>query len=178
MNSERAYGIDKRGYDDTMVNIIAQSTGFASTVGVNRQTTINPQIVGGRGYFKQTGEENMNITNTYGMTEALSPFMLTSDDPFRNDMAFVQTSKHTTPVDYSMPLLVTTGADAAMPYLSSNMFAHKAKKKGKVSAITDDYMLVDYDDGTKEFVPLAPQTMKNSDGGFYITLQLKTDLKV
>ena len=178
MNSERAYGIDKRGYDDTMVNVIAQSTGFASTVGVNRQTTINPQIVGGRGYFKQTGEENMNITNTYGMTEALSPFMLTSDDPFRNDMAFVQTSKHTTPVDYSMPLLVTTGADAAMPYLSSNMFAHKAKKKGKVSAITDDYMLVDYDDGSKEFVPLAPQTMKNSDGGFYITLQLKTDLKV
>ena len=178
MNSERAYGIDKRGYDDTMINVIAQSTGFASTVGVNRQTTINPQIVGGRGYFKQTGEENMNITNTYGMTEALSPFMLTSDDPFRNDMAFVQTSKHTTPVDYSMPLLVTTGADAAMPYLSSNMFAHKAKKKGKVSAITDDYMLVDYDDGTKEFVPLAPQTMKNSDGGFYITLQLKTDLKI
>ena len=178
MNEERAYKIDKRGYDDTMVNIIAQSTGFASTVGVNRQTTINPQIVGGRGYFKQTGEENMSITNTYGMTEALSPFMLTSDDPFRNDMTFVQTSKHTTPIDYSMPLLVTTGADAAMPYLTSNMFAHKAKKKGKVSTITDDYMLVDYNDGTKEFVSLAPQTMKNSDGGFYITLKLKTDLKV
>ena len=178
MNEERAYKIDKRGYDDTMVNIIAQSTGFASTVGVNRQTTINPQIVGGRGYFKQSGEENMSITNTYGMTEALSPFMLTSDDPFRNDMTFVQTSKHTTPIDYSMPLLVTTGADAAMPYLSSNMFAHKAKKKGKVSAITEEYMTVDYDDGTKEFVPLAPQTMKNSDGGFYITLKLKTDMKV
>ena len=178
MNSERAYGIDKRGYDDSMVNIIAQSTGFASTVGVNRQTTINPQIVGGRGYFKQTGVENMSITNTYGMTEALSPFMLTSDDPFRNDMTFVQTSKHTTPVDYSMPPLVTTGADAAMPYLCSNMYAHKAKKKGKISEITDDYMMVDYIDGTKEFVPLAPQTMKNSDGGFYITLKLKTDMKV
>lgn len=178
MNEERAYKIDKRGYDDTMVNIICQSTGFASTVGVNRQTTINPQIVGGRGYFKQTGQENMNVTNTYGITEALSPFMLTSDDPFRNDMAFVQTAKHSTPVDYSMPLLVTTGADAAMPYLSSDMFAHKAKKKGKVSAITDDYMMVDYEDGTKEFVPLAEQTMKNSDGGFYITLKLKTDMKV
>ena len=178
MNEERAYKIDKRGYDDSMVNIIAQSTGFASTVGVNRQTTINPQIVGGRGYFKQTGQDNMNVTNTYGITEALSPFMLTSDDPFRNDMAFVQTSKHSTPIDYSMPLLVTTGADAAMPYLSSDMFAHKAKKNGIVSEITDDYMLIDYKDGTKEFVPLNEQTMKNSDGGFYITLKLKTDKKV
>lgn len=178
MNSERAYKIDKRGYDDSMVNIIAQSTGFASTVGLNRQTSINPQIVGGRGYFKQTGVENMSITNTMGMTEALSPFMLTSDDPFRNDMTFVQTSKHTTPIEYATPLLVTTGADAAMPYLTSDMFAHKAKKKGKVAEVNDKYMVVEYNDGTQEFVNLSEQTMKNSDGGFYITLQLKTDLKV
>ena len=177
MNSDRAYKIDKRGYDDSMVNIIAQSTGFAGTVGVNRQTTINPQIVGGRGYFKQSGTDEMNITNTLGMTEALSPFMLTSDDPFRNDMTFVQTSKHTTPIEYASPLLVTTGADAAMPYLTSDMFAHKAKKKGKVKEITDKYMIVEYVDGTIEYVNLDEQTMKNSDGGFYITLQLKTDLK-
>ena len=178
MNSDRAYKIDKRGYDDSMINIIAQSTGFAGTVGVNRQTTINPQIVGGRGYFKTTGEESMNIVNTLGITEALSPFMLTSDDPFRNDMTFVQTSKHTTPIEYASPLLVTTGADAAMPYLCSDMFAHKAKKKGKVKEINDKYMIVEYFDGTTEFVNLDEQTMKNSDGGFYITLQLRTDLKV
>ena len=178
MNSDRAYKIDKRGYDDSMINVMAQSTGFASTAGVNRQTTINPQIVGGRGYIKQTGLDNMNAVNSLGMTEALSPFMMTSDDTFRNEMTFVQTSKHTTPVEYSTPLLVTTGADSAMPYLCSNMFAHKAKKKGKVEIITDEYMIVKYDDGTKEFVNLTEQTMKNSDGGFYIVLQLKTDLKV
>jgi hypothetical protein len=178
MNEDRAYKIDKRGYDDSMVNIIAQSTGFASTVGVNRQTTINPQIVGGRGYFKQTSTDDMNITNTLGMTEALSPFMLTSDDPFRNDMTFVQTSKHSTPIEYGTPLLVTTGADAAMPYLTSDMFAHKSKKKGKVIELTDEYMIVEYTDGDKEYINLSEQTMKNSDGGFYIVLQLKTDLKV
>jgi hypothetical protein len=178
MNEDRAYKIDKRGYDDSMVNIIAQSTGFASTVGVNRQTTINPQIVGGRGYFKQTSTDDMNITNTLGMTEALSPFMLTSDDPFRNDMTFVQTSKHSTPIEYGTPLLVTTGADAAMPYLTSDMFAHKSKKKGKVVELTDEYMIVEYTDGDKEYINLSEQTMKNSDGGFYIVLQLKTDLKV
>ena len=178
MNSERAYKIDKRGYDDSMINIIAQSTGFANTAGVNRQTTINPQITSGRGYFKNTGIDEMNIVNSLGMTEALSPFMLTSDDSFRNEMTFVQTAKHSTPIEYSTPLLVTTGADAAMPYLTSDMFAHKAKKKGKVTEITEEYMIVEYDDKTKEFVNLDEQTMKNSDGGFYITLQLKTDLKI
>lgn len=177
MNSDRAYKIDKRGYDKSMINIIAQCTGFASTVGVNRQTTINPNIVGGRGYFKQTGEEEMSVTNTFSMTEALSPFVVSSDDPFRNDMTFVQTAKHSTPIDYSTPMLVTTGADAAMPYLCSNMFAAKAKDKGTVKEITEDYMIIEYNNGEMDYIRLDEQTMKNSDGGFYIGLQLKTDLK-
>jgi len=178
MNSERAYKIDKRGYDDSMVNIIAQATGFASTVGVNRQTTINPNIEGGRGLFKKSDLKDVSVTNTFCMTEALSPYCVTSDDPFRNDMTFVQTSKHSTPIEYGTPLLVTTGADAAMPYLTSDMFCHKAKKSGKVTEITDKYMIISYNDNTKEYVNLDEQSMKNSDGGFYITLQLKTDLKV
>ena len=178
MNSERAYKIDKRGYDDSMVNIIAQATGFASTVGVNRQTTINPNIEGGRGYFKQSGIEDVNVVNTLCMTEALSPYVVSSDDPFRNDMTFVQTSKHSTPIEYGTPLLVTTGADAALPYLSSDMFCHKAKNSGKVTELTDKYMIVTYKDNTKEYINLDEQTMKNSDGGFFVTLKLKTDLKV
>lgn len=179
MNSPRAYSADKRGFDDTMLNNLAQATGFASTVGINRQMTINPNIVGGRGFFKKSGEDKMNAVNTYSMTEALSPFTVTSDDPFRNFMTFVQTSKHTTPIDYGSPLLVTTGADAAMPYLTSDMFCHKAKRNGTVKEIIPDkYLLVEYTDGSTEYVNLEERTMKNSDGGFYITLKLKTDLKV
>ena len=178
LNQERAYGMDKRGFDDSMVNNIAAVTGFASTVGVNRAMTINPNIMGGRGYFKKTNLDDVNTANTLSFTEALSPFMTTSDDPFRNNMTFVQTSKHSTPIEYGTPQLVTTGADAAMPYFVSDMFCHKAKKSGTVKEITDKYLLVEYNDKTTEYVPLEEQTMKNSDGGFYITLQLKTDLHV
>lgn len=178
MNSERAYTIDKRGFTDSMLNNIAAVTGFASTVGINRQMTVDANISGGRGYFKQSTPDDASITKTLSITEALSPFLSTSDDPFRNNMAFVQTAKHSTPIEYGTPLLVTTGADSAMPYLVSDMFCHKAKKDGEVKAITDDYILVEYKDGTSEYVNIAEQTMKNSDGGFYITLQLKTDLKV
>ena len=176
LNSDRAYSLDKRGYDDSMVNIIAQATGQAGTVGINKQMTIDGGIVGGRGYLKKPGKER-NVVNTMCMTEALSPLTVEGDDPFRNFMTFTQTSKHSTPIKYSMPLLVTTGADLAMPYLTSDMFCHKAKKTGKVKEVTDKYLLVEYNDGTSEYVNLAEQTMKNSDGGFYITLQLRTDLK-
>jgi hypothetical protein len=57
------------------------------------------------------------------------------------------------------------------------MFAFKAKYNGKVEELTDDYMILAYSNGTKEYVNLSEQTMKNSDGGFYISLQLITDLK-
>lgn len=179
MNSDRAYSMDKRGYDKSMLNTIAQSTGFAATVGINRQMTINPSITGGRGYFKQTTTDDVNITNTLSMTEALSPFCVSSDDPFRNAMTFVQTSKHTTPIENGSPLLVTTGADLAMPYLSSDMFCHKSKASGVVKElIQDKYLLVEYNTGETEYVNLLERTMKNSDGGFYISLKFKTDLKV
>ena len=177
MNSVDAYKIDRRGYDDSMVNIIAQATGFASTVGMNRQTTINPNINGRRGYFGKADLNDVSITNTLCMTEALSPYVVSSDDTFRNYMTFVQSSKHSTPIEYGTPLLVTTGADAAMPYLSSDMFCHKAKASGEITELTDRYMIVTYKDGSKEYINLDEQTMKNSDGGFYITLKLRTDLK-
>lgn len=177
MNSDRAYRTDKRGYDDSMINILAQATGFASTVGVNRQTTIDPNISSGRGYINQSSTDDLSVTKSACMTEALSPFVVSSDDPFRSFMTFTQTAKHTTPIKYGSPMLITTGADAALPYLCSDMFAFKAKYNGKVIEKTDEYMVVEYANKTKEFINLSEQTMKNSDGGFYITLQLVTDLK-
>ena len=178
LNEEHSYVLEKRAYDKSMENIIAQTTNHAQNVGVNRQTTIDPGIVGGRGYFKHSEiKDNCSITKSMGMTEALSPFMTTSDDPFRNNMGFTQTAKHGTPIENGMPLLVTTGADQAMPYLCSDMFAFKAKKPGKIKEITDDYMIIEYNDKTTDYVNLAIQTVKNSDGGFYLELHLVTDLK-
>ena len=178
LNSDRAYTIDKRGYDQSMVNIVCMQTGFASTVGVNRSTTIDPGITAGRGYFKQSDINDGDVTKSLGMTEALSPFITSSDDPFRSLMTYTQTAKHGTPINKGLPQLVTTGAQEAMPYLNSDMFAYKAKANGTVTQITDEYMIIEHADKTTEFINLSEQTMKNSDGGFYIILQLVTDLKV
>lgn len=187
MNSDRSYGLDKRTYDDSMINKLALSTGFAANVGINRQTTIDMDIEGKRGYIKQTNTDDISISKTFSMSEAVTPFGTTRDDPFRSAMTFIQTSKHSMRTNKSMPLLITNGADEAMPYISSDTFAYKAKDDGEVIEINDNgYMIVKYKntintEDSKSFdheaINLNEEVKKNSDGGFYITLKLDTDLK-
>lgn len=184
MNNDRAYSLDKRGYDDTMLNVLGMSTGFSGTVGINRQATIDCAIQGNRGFIVPTDPNNtdtFNTARTLTITEALTPFGSNHDDPFRTLMTYIQTSKHMVRTDTTDPQLVTNGADEALAYLSSDIFAFKAKKDGKIIEMEDGkspYMIIEYKDGTHEFVDLSEQIKKNSDGGYHVPLQLSTDLKV
>ena len=180
LNSDRSYTLDKRTFDDSMVNVFGMSTGFAGTVGINRQATIDMNISGKRGYIRSLDEglTEASPTKTYCMTEALTPYGSTRDDPFRTAMTFVQTSKHLMRSNNSDPSLITSGADEALPYLVSNTFAHKAKGKGEVIEMTDDYMIISYDNDETEYIDLSEKIEKNSSSGFFVTLKLDTDLKV
>ena len=180
MNSDRSYSLDKRTYDDTMVNKVALSTGFAENVGITRQTTIDMGVEDSLGTLSATSDPSeMSITKTFSITEAMSPMSTTRDDPFRSAMNFVQSYKHTMLTAVSHPLLITNGADEALPYLNSDTFAWKAKGKGKVVEKTDEYMIIKYDDPNiqSEFVDLREKVEKNSDGGFFMSITLETDLK-
>ena len=79
MNSDRAYSLDKRTYDDSMINKLALSTGFSANVGIDRLTTIDMDIDGTRGYIKDSGEDDMSVTKTFAMTEAITPFGVTRE---------------------------------------------------------------------------------------------------
>ena len=180
MNSDRSYSLDKRTYDKTMINKLSMSTGFSATVGINRQSTINMGIESTKGYIKSGGElDRMSDANTLSITEALTPFGTTRDDPFRTAMTFIQTAKHGMRTTEQHPLLVTNGADQALPYLTSDTFAHKAKWNGIVEEITDDYMIIanKANRNEKEFIDLREKVEKNSDGGFFITIKLDTAKK-
>ena len=188
MNSERSYSLDKRTYDDSMVNKLALSTGFAANVGINRQTTIDMDVEGKRGYVKSTNPDDMSVTKSFNTTEAITPFGTTRDDPFRSAMTFIQTSKHSMRTEKSSPLLITNGADEAIPHMVSDVFAFKAKESGEVIEIVpNEYMIIHYNNPIKtidnqtienEYISLKKEVKKNSDGGFYITLQLSTDYKI
>lgn len=173
MNADRAYSLDKRTYDESMLNVIGMSTGFASNVGITRQATLNANITP-EGYVKSIHGDTskMNTSNTLTATEAITPFGSTHDDPMRTAMTFIQTSKHQVRTVESDPLLVTNGSDEALPYMSSDRFAYKAKKKGKVLELTDNYIILEYTDGTKDYINLEERIEKNSDGGYYVPLKL------
>lgn len=185
MNSDRAYSLDKRSFDDSMVNVLSASTGFAGNVGISRQATIDANIEGSRGYiYNDPDMENgeINSVKTLCMTESLTPFTTTRDDPMRLAMGFIQTSKHGMRCNHSDPALITSGADEALPYLISNTFAYKAKENGKVVEIVpDEYIIIEYDkpvDGkSHEYIDLSESVQKNSSSGFYVTLKLDTELK-
>ena len=179
MNSDRSYSLDKRTYDESMQNVIAMATGFAGNVGVARQLTIDANVKSSRGYIDiDTNPDHISTTKTYCYTEALTPFGCTHDDPFRSAMTFTQTSKHNVRVQGATPMLITNGTDEAIPYLSSNVFAYKAKDKGTIKEITDSYMIIEYSNGTNDYIDLSERIEKNSNSGAYVTIKLDTDYKV
>lgn len=173
MNADRAYSLDKRAYDESMVNVLGMSTGFAGNVGITRQATINSNI-NEDGYVKQNNGniETMNDANTLTATEALIPFGSTRDDPMRTAMSFIQTSKHMVRTEDSDPLLVTSGADEVMPYITTDKFAYKAKNNGTILSIDENGILIEYSDKSKDYINLKETIEKNSDGGYYVPLKL------
>ena len=179
MNSDRSYSLDKRTYDASMFGIIGTSTGFSGNVGITRQATINASIKGVRGVISTPKKDKINTLNTLTVHEAMNPWCTTRDDPIRVAMGFIQSTKHPMRIKKAMPNLVTTGMDEAIPYITSDFFSYKFRgNKGKVLKVTDRYMLVqDVETGTVDFVSLEEQTMKNSDGGFYVTVKLDPIVK-
>ena len=179
LNSERAFSIDKRTYDKSMLGILGLSTGFASTVGINRQTTIDAGVVNKRGFMNTRKPEELDNTRTFTVMEALSPMAVNHDDPIRTCMAFTQTVQHQMVVKRGMPNLVTTGCDEALPYLTSNKFAYKfSGQRGVVTEVTDDYIIIqDLDTKEYDYIDIRELIQKNSDGGFYVTTKLSPIVK-
>lgn len=184
MNFDRSYDLEKRAYDESMLNVLAMATGFAGNVGVTRQATMDMNIEGKRGYIKTIDgdSDKLSISKSFCPTEGMTPFGATRDDPFRSAMNFVQTSKHGMRVKHGDPLLISNGTDMALPYMTSNTFSFNAKADGKVIEVTEDYIIVEYTNGdlkgTKDFIDLRNNIRKNSNGGFYQAIKLDSDLKV
>lgn len=182
MNADRAYTLDKRVYDESMLGILGASTGFAGNVGITRPMTINASIQNSRGLMDPKKPKNLNTLNTLTIYEAMTPYATTHDDPIRTAMGFVQTVKHQMRVKSSSPSLITYGMDEALPYFTTDIFSHKFKGvKGKVLDVNDEFIIYESidEDGnkSKEFIDLSDHTMKNSDGGFYVTVKLKPQVK-
>ena len=82
LNVSRAYTEEKRSYDKSMLGLIAVSTSPDANCGVVRQLTLEPNIVGPRGYMeiKKDKLDELKDVNLFSPAELLSPLGVTRDN--------------------------------------------------------------------------------------------------
>lgn len=183
MNQERAYKPDKRAYHDSMRGVVGLTTATDGNAGKIRQLVLEPRILNTSGSFEvcETDEDIKKLSNVNMATpmELFTPLGLAHDDPVRTAMASKQSS-HTIPVKNNCPILISTGMEQMVHYRTGNDFSVVAQEDGVVTDIDTkvEMMVVTYKSGKKQAVDLSKRVIKNGAGGFYITNQLSTDLKV
>lgn len=179
MNLEHAYTLDKRSYHDSMKGIIAINSPPSGKVGIIKQLSLDPNVTSPRGYLKLAqNNDDLNSANAFAPSELLTPMTAQRDDAPRVAMSSTQ-SKHIVPTTKSDPVLIRNGMEKILPKVISDDFAFKAKQDGRVVEINEEtnLMIVEYKDGINDIIDLNPSIEKNSNGGFFISNQLKARLK-
>lgn len=180
MNLDRAYTMDMRSYDDTMLGIIAMSSPPSGTIGIVRQLPLDSNVSSMRGYLETYDKDysKLKTKNLFSPAELLIPECVQKDDAPRVAMATTQ-AKHVVPCKKYDKLLIGNGMDRMLSKIISNDFAFKAKDDGKVIKLDTEtnVMIVQYKNGEKDAIELRVKIAKNGGGGFYIVNQLETKLK-
>lgn len=194
LNLDSAYTQDKRSYDPSMMGVLAMSTSPDANVGVVRQLTLEPNIVSPRGYIdvKHDKLDELKDANLFSPAELLSPLGASRDDTIRTAMATKQ-SKHIIPIEKSSPVLVSNGVEQVMHYHLSDDFSVVAKDDGEVLEVDEKTGIIVigyYDKAAKkagstekvmkahQAINIKPKVVKNGAGGFFLSIQLQSNLKV
>lgn len=170
VNISRAYTVDMRNFNPTMVGILsANDTPFSGSVGTNRSLTFNPNITSVRGYIIPKKFENVKGTEILSASELLSVGTAAHADPSRAAMVNGQ-AKHIMPVKETNRALFGYGIEKTLPYMLSDDFAFKAKFSGIIDNIDEKNKLciLKYDNGDYDAIDLSETLDKNSNSGFYI----------
>ena len=79
-NVDRAFNIEKRAYNESMLGILAQSSPISSNIGIARVMSLNPNIVSLRGYIDPGSKDkidNIDMTSMLSGAELLVPMTVT-----------------------------------------------------------------------------------------------------
>lgn len=177
VNTERAYTVEKRSYEDSMIGKIAMSSPNSANVGVSRQIVVDPKIESVRGYTSTAGPDTpFNDLQLASFSELLTPGTVSRDDAIRTAIATSQTS-HIVPTEGSQPVLISNGMDELVPAYLSEEFSYVAREDGQVLEIADDYMIIQYKSGKRKAIHTGHTTSFNSGSGFYVDNKLKTNFE-
>jgi len=161
--------LEKRDLNESYFGVVSPTTtNEYGGIGLN-QTLVNKMMIKDR-FGSILLKKFSNDTNPFenlSFSESLAPLMQT-DDTTRKVMGNQQVSQFVQIDNPDVPL-IQTGFEAYIPYIVSDRFAIKAKKDGKVE-IKNDYIIMHYNDGTKEIFSIKP-TKARTKRGLYIPIE-------
>lgn len=177
VNSTRAYTLEKRSYEDSMVGKLAISSPNSANVGISRQLTADPKIESVRGYTSDVGVEgDFNDFQLASFSELTTTGTVTRDDAIRTAIATSQTG-HIISTAAAQPTLISNGMDEVVPAYLSEEFSYVAPEDGKVLEINDDYMILQFKSGKKKAIDITHKQSFNSGSGFYVDNKLIPNAK-
>ena len=181
INLDESYTMEKRGYDPSMVGIVAPSTSPDGSVGIQRTLTLEPNITNIRGIIADKHEDldSLNDTNLFSPGELTIPLAATIDDPNRLGHSIKQ-SKHVIPVKKSAPVLISNGMEEVARFHLTSNFVINAEEDGEIIDYDEEsqIMIAKYKSGKCRAIDLSPNIVKNGGGGFFLSNKLVSDLKV
>jgi len=164
-----------RDIHDTWYGIVsAVDTPENENIGIKNHLTITGSTDNTFGIYKlKDVKENEDGANILSPIEVLIPFIETNDG--NRVMLASNQMRSITPIFKNEPPAIQTGYEGILPKLLSSLFVIHAKKPGKVLKVSKSYMLVQYEDGTKEFIDINPRVLKTGKGEFGITMKAKVN---
>ena len=179
VNNDRAYSLERRSYDDSMVGKTALSSPNSGNVGIKRQLVADPKVESVRGYTStKTIDDQYNDFELASFSELLTPGSVSRDDAIRTAIGTSQTG-HIVSTEGAEPTLISNGADECVPSYLTDEFSVVADEDGKVLEIADGYMIVKYTKSNKtKAIPLMDRYSFNSGSGFYVDNKLLPNFQI
>lgn len=178
VNDDRAYPVQKRSYNETMIGKMAMSSPNNGTVGITRQLVVDPKIESVRGYTStDTADKDLTDLQLASFSELLTPGSVTRDDAIRTAIATSQTS-HIISAEDAAPVLVSNGVDEIVPSYLTDEFAVVADEDGTVIETNEDYMIIEYKSGKKKAININNKYSFNTGSGFYVNNKLQSNFEL
>lgn len=172
--SSRSMTKRTRAYHPNDMGTISESTVDSSDVAINTYTSADPQFDSLLGTSKRYEIGKTGVTALLS-TSALLSVGATNDDPKRVNFIAIQHGHGIACKGYhSMP--VRTGYEQVIAHRTGDLFAYTARKDGRVVAVSEEGITIEYNDGETKSIELGRRY--GHAAGLVVPHTVISDLKV
>lgn len=150
-----------RIYHQNEMGTISESTVDSGDVGINIYTSANPTFTTVRGISTPQDPSEIEATSLMSTSALISPGS-DRDDPKRVNFIGIQ-QRHVVPCVGYTQAAVRTGYEQVIGHRTGDLFCTTAKQAGKVISVSEEGIIVEFEDGTRKGIELGTRYGKVSD---------------